>query len=173
MLTVSPDQYQQISRQEYSILPGDRFDFGILPLQPYDVQFQLMQSCNPLSNNGGLCRYKVRIANRTTNPLKGVVWSNMSGPTIPVPGAIPASLPSEVKFQTGRIRVDLAPQDRRDSSKLLEFAVFIPANVPSTTQLCTDVWFGIGESAPSFNVRGFRDSLFCFQKQDAGDFVFK
>jgi hypothetical protein len=134
---------------------GEQRYVGDIPLEPYPVQLSVSTPCENLPTTGGICRYSVRVANRSRTQRIGATWSLVSGST--------GSLAGLTQFQTAHpIPLVLPPGTSRE----VRFQFYVPPTVPDGAWICPRTLFGENLIQPFFNT--LADTGFCFEKGVAG-----
>ena len=148
------EQYGDSRTVRLEIGEGENRELGDIPLQPVPVQLSELKPCVDLPPEGGLCRYKVKVTNRLSVPVTGILWSiGDAGQT--------GSLLGRTEFQIGKRDLELAPQQ----SKYVWFSINIPGTVQS--YVCFDIYVG---QEPDFRFNTVAWTNFCVTKQSNGSF---
>ncbi len=148
------EQYGDNRTDRLDIGEGENRNLGDIPLQPVPVQLSELKPCVDLPPEGGLCRYKVKVTNRLSVPVTGIIWSiGDAGQT--------GSLLGRTEFQIGKRDLELAPQQ----SKYVGFSI----NIPGTVQysVCFSIYVG---QEPDFTFNTVAETNFCVAKQSNGSF---
>lgn len=140
-----------------AVAADEHRDVGDIALEPWPVKLSLVRSCGDLPTSGGLCRYRVKVTNRSTKPIRGALWSLVGTQT--------GSLAGDTQFQIGNpIRMTL----RSGASRVMDFKFWVPASVPDTDYdlICATIRFGQGTNQMFFNTLARRD--LCIRKGAEG-----
>jgi hypothetical protein len=123
-------------------------EIGDIPLTPYPIQLTMVRSCPNLPATGGLCRYRVRVTNRSDKQVVGTAWSIVSGTT--------GTLLGSTVFQTGNpIPMVLRP----GATRMVEFRFRVPSTVLEEGYFCATTRFGKGLAQPFFKTLAIRISV--------------
>jgi hypothetical protein len=125
----------------------------VLALEPVPVKFSEVRPCGNLPNEGGTCKYSVRIHNRSGKQLQGAAWSIVDTSNT-------SSLGGDTIFQTANpIKMTLKP----GASRVVDFQFHVPSSVGYGAFICPNVWFGENSNQPFFNTLN-HTNLFCIMK---------
>lgn len=78
LVAASAEGYQNDEQRvsdAFQVGAGEAFELGDLALQPDPLQVTSIESCSPLPEEGGLCRFALEFRNRSNVPFSGRVWS--------------------------------------------------------------------------------------------------
>ncbi len=144
------------------VLAGEDRDVGEIPLERYPIALSVVEPCEDLPSSGGVCRFSVRVANRTDHrPIKGAAWSIVHGSSLVAEHA--GSLTGTTQFQTGNpIPTTLRP----GASRVLRFRFFVPPTVPESSDICVTTLFGQNLHQPFFNT--LAETQFCIVNGETG-----
>ena len=132
---------------------GEFVDIGDLALEPLPAQFSEIRYCKSLPNEGGTCKYSVRINNRSGKQLQGAAWSIVNGWDT-------GSIWGDTIFQTANpIKMTLRP----GASRVVNFQFDVPSSVQDGAYICANVWFGENSNQPFFNTLN-NENLLCIVK---------
>lgn len=160
-LLVYGDEYELAETDAFELDEGEALEIGDILLKPFPVGFADIQPCEDLPSRGGVCRYSVKLTNRSGTALKGAAWSVVDGSEI-------GSLANFTLFQAGRLKkVMLEPGE----SKVVRFKFKVPKRAADGAYICTQVFFGKGRRNLTFKTVG-NTSLFCLSK-GVEDFEFR
>jgi len=142
-ITASASDYE--TRQLPTIasgVEGETLSIGDIALDPKPVRISVTSPCDSDSIDGGICRYRVSLENRSTERVRGAIWSLVSA-------VIYGGSPSSSQFQAGdAISVSLRPGESR--SFHFEYPISPTLNLYSS--VCAVTYFGEGyNSQPYFN----------------------
>jgi hypothetical protein len=130
-------------------------EIGDIPLTPYPIQLTMVRSCPNLPATGGLCRYRVRVTNRSDKQVVGTAWSIVSGTT--------GTLLGSTVFQAGNpIPMVLRP----GATRTVEFRFRVPSAVLEEGYFCATTRFGKGLAQPFFKT--LADTYFCIERDETG-----
>ncbi|HEX7036460.1 MAG TPA: carboxypeptidase-like regulatory domain-containing protein [Pseudomonadales bacterium] len=129
LVAASAEGYQngeQRVSDAFQVGAGEAFELGDLALQPNPLQITSIESCSPLPEEGGVCRFALEFRNRSNLPFSGRVWSL-------VEYATPTG--EEYSFQVGRGSAH-RPQPtyvwvEPEGSERVSFELEVPANWPA------------------------------------------
>lgn len=139
-----------------SVAEGEHRRLGGIALEPTPVRVAITQPCEDEIVNGGICRYRVRVLNRSEERVRGVLWSL-------VDATIGGDLYSSTRFQAGEpVRVSLRPGEGMSAY----FQTAIPSTLPASSSVCALAFFGDGDEEPYFHPEA--RAQFCLEKRDSG-----
>lgn len=156
-ISASADQYEQGQTDPFDVGQGENRNVGDVPLQPFPAQFSEILPCGDLPPEGGICRYSVRVTNRSSTALNGAAWSIVDAIGI-------GSLLDSTLFQTASPKKMTLPPG---ASKVVRFEFEVPSTVNTDATICARVFFGKHRLKPFFNTVG-QMPLFCVFKEFTG-----
>jgi len=151
--------HQDGSTRRFHVGEGENSDVGDVVLPAPPILFSDIEPCAAIPVGGATCTYSAGIQNTTTAALSGVALSLVQGRD--------ARLRFEVGKRAGddvlrRTRVELPPL----ASRRVSFSFDVPAFLPTGTQLCTTLKFGL-DPEPLFTPARTA-FLFCVEKTASG-----
>jgi hypothetical protein len=160
-------QYQRGQSAPFTVAEGVNHNVGNIPLEPFPVGIAEIRPCGDLPPEGGICRYSIRVTNRSGTVLEGAVWSLVEGTGI-------GSFAHETRFQVRAPHpVSLASQE----STVLQFAFAVPSTVGNRALICTEAMVGQAAEVviPADRNNFFFNTLaeqrlFCIEKGITGGF---
>lgn len=134
-LSVSADDYARHRILDLRLgVDGEELVLDDIALEPKPVKVAVTSQCDQQMLGEGRCRYRVRVVNRTTERVRGALWSMVS--TMSDSGAFPST-----QFQA-EDPVPLALNAGQSRSVSFEFSV--PPRLSAGILLCAHTTFGEG-----------------------------
>ncbi|EGV32274.1 hypothetical protein ThidrDRAFT_1510 [Thiorhodococcus drewsii AZ1] len=142
-ITASASDYE--TRQLPTIasgVEGETLSIGDIALDPKPVRISVTSPCDSDSIDGGICRYRVSLDNRSPEQIRGSIWSIASG-------YLPGGTLSSTEFQAG----DPVPISlRAGESRAFYFEFPVPSTLRGDSTICSTTYFGEGYgNQPYFN----------------------
>lgn len=155
----SAQEYQRGQTEPFTVGEGEEIDVGDIALEPLPIQFSEIRPCGNLPPEGGLCRYSMRVTNRSSEMIDGATWSLVGSFGT-------GSLIGSTFFQPDEpYEVRLAP----GQSTVVRYSFRVPPSVQDGAYVCAQAFFGQDPINPFFNTIGQRN-LFCIFKGFTGEF---
>ncbi|EXJ16153.1 hypothetical protein D779_0458 [Imhoffiella purpurea] len=142
-ITASASDYEtQQLPTIHSGAEGEKRSIGEIALDPKPVRISVTSPCDSDSIDGGICRYRVSLENRSPERVRGSIWSIASG-------YLPGGTLSSTEFQAG----DPVPISlRAGESRAFQFEFPIPSTLRGDSTICSTTYFGEGYgNQPYFN----------------------
>lgn len=153
LIAARADGYELIETGPFAVGVGEDYDAGDIPLEPPSLVFANVVPCADLPASGGVCNYSVDVRNNTSEPIRGLGWSNVQ--------AYGTGSPLSYSFFPAQ-REQFARVGPR-ASHTLRFSFNVPSGVADGAFFCADGWFSDREMAFMGTLRN--EVLFCVSKQ--------
>jgi hypothetical protein len=148
------DEYESAEFGPFYVDEDEHYDAGDIALQPPPLTFSNIVPCDNVPVNGGLCSYSVDVNNNTTDPLQGIVWSNVEAWGTGSPLGF-TRFPAQ---RSQNVRVPAL------SSRTVKFSFEVLPGVADGAVFCADGWFSYREMSYYGTILN-NDGLFCVMKQ--------